>query len=163
MRDRDAECDREPDVPITDTVETVGVEPDAEDDPPPPHPVSATSDRAQTSNMGSPILRRRMQMHPSTAPSAVSGTKGELAGRVLTLAVADAVIVRIDLPVPVTLEGANAHVAPAGSPEHDSETDCANPFNPLMFTCVAAFIPTGTVIACEVRERVKSGAGRLIM
>jgi hypothetical protein len=163
VRDRDAECDREPDVPITDTVETAGVEPDAEDEPPPPHPVSAIRDKMQASRIGSPILRRRMQMHPIAAASAVSGTKGELAGRVFTLALADAVIVRIDPPVPVTLDGANAHVTPAGSPEHDSETDCTNPFNPLMFTCVAAFIPTGTVIACEVRERVKSGAGRLIM
>ena len=130
VRVRDAECDREPDVPITDTVETVGVEPDAEDDPPPPHPVSAIRDKMQTTRIGSPILRRRMQKHPSTVASAVSGTKGELAGRVFTLALADAVIVRSDPPVPATLEGANAHVTPGGSPEHESETDCTNPFNP---------------------------------
>lgn len=163
MRDRDAECDREPDVPITDTVEAVDFDPDPKEEPPPPHPVSATSDRAQTSKIGSPIRRRRMQMHPSTAPSVVNGAMGKSAGRLFTLALAEAAIVRIDPPVPVTLAGANAHVTPAGSPEHDSETDCVNPFSALTPTCVVAEPPADTVIACGAREREKSGGGKLIV
>jgi hypothetical protein len=162
VRESDTECDKEPDVPVTVTVETVDVGPDPKDEPPPPHPASTTSDRAHASKIGSPILRRRMQKHPSTVARAVNGAKGESVGRMFIIALADAVRVRVDEPEPVTLAGANSHVTPAGSPEHDRETDCVNPFSPLTLTWVLSELPADTLIACCPREREKSGGGRLM-
>jgi hypothetical protein len=129
----------------------------------PPHPVSDTRDRAQTSEISSVILRRRMQMNPNGTTAAINETSGEPAGPEFMRALDEAVIVRVDVLVPVTLAGENAQVTFAGSPEHDSETVCVNPFNPLTLTCVQLEPPADTAIVGDTRESEKSGAGRLIV
>ena len=163
MRVRDIECDRVPDVPVTVTVEAVDVWPDFEGEPPPPHPVSAPSDRVQASKTSSPILRRRVQMHPKAAANAANGTRGESTGLVFIPALADVVIASVEMLVPVTLAGANAQVVPTGRPEQDSATAPANPFVPLTLTSVVPELPADITIVCDARETVKSGAGRLIV
>jgi hypothetical protein len=134
VRVRDIECDRVPDVPVTVTVEAVDVWPDFEGEPPPPHPVSAP----QASKTSSPILRRRVQMHPKAAANAANGTRGESTGLVFIPAFADVVIASVEMLVPVTLAGSNAQVVPTGRPEQDSATAPANPSSAMLF---AASIP----------------------
>src|SRR5581483_3178979 len=67
--------------------------------------------------------------------------------------------VRIDDPGPLTTEGLNVAVAPAGTPLTLSDTFWLNPFSPLMFTVYWMLPPMGTVCVAGVAETVKSGAG----
>jgi len=150
-----------PDVPVTVRVKVVDCALDAGDGVP-PHPVSATMERVEAIKIGSKILRCRMQKQPNTAAIAASGTKGELPGREFRLAFAEAAIVSVDMLFAGTLAGANEQVTPAGRPEHESETDCANPFKPLMFTAVRPELPADTTIDGGVSDMAKSGGGRLI-
>jgi len=133
---RETECDRLPDVPITETVATVGPELDTGVEAPFPHPVSATKERVQASKIGSPIPRRRMRI-PTIAAIASNGTRGDPPGCAFMRAALDEVpIVRVDEPGPVTFAGANVQVEPAGSPEHENETTPLNALIPLVVTVV---------------------------
>jgi hypothetical protein len=133
---RETECDKLPDVPVTETVATVGLELDTEVEAPFPHPVSAAKESVPASRIGNHIPRRRMRI-PTNAAIASNGTRGDPAGRVFMRAALDVVpMVRVDDPGPVTFAGANAQVEPAGSPEHVSETIPLNALIPLMVTVV---------------------------
>jgi hypothetical protein len=80
VRESETECDSEPEVPLTDTVETLHFDPDPDDEPPPPHAVRPIRDKVHASRIGRPILRRRIHKLSKRAGSAVS-----LKGRVTVL------------------------------------------------------------------------------
>jgi hypothetical protein len=73
-----------------------------------------------------------MRMKPNIAANTANENKRELGGHPFIAVVADEAIVRVELPDPVTLAGANVQVVPAGSPEQANETAPLKAFSPFM-------------------------------
>jgi len=67
------------------------------------------------------------------------------------------------LPDGVTVVGLNAHVAPAGNPEHAKLTAELKPFCGEIVSVVVPFPPELTVRDVGEAAKVKLGGGRLIV
>lgn len=71
--------------------------------------------------------------------------------------VPDAAIVRVELPDPVRLAGANVQVVAAGSPEQENEIAPLKAFSPFTKMDADPDPPASTVIDWGATVRVKSG------
>jgi hypothetical protein len=123
----------------------------------PPHPFSAHSRGANPTNTSIRTVRRRIRKHPNAIAITANERKRESTGCMFVPNVAGALMVSVEMPVPLTLPGANAHVAPVGSPEQLRETTPLKPLNPLMRTVVSPEALAGTVIDVGSTDRLKSG------